>query len=38
MWQEVSPSIAVPIIEAAQDENREELQDLWATLFARDNI
>jgi len=30
----VSPSIAVPLLRAAADESREELQDLWARLLA----
>ena len=31
---EPSPSIMLPLLEAAQMESREELQDLWATLLA----
>jgi hypothetical protein len=30
----VSPSIAVPLLRAAADESRPELQELWATLLA----
>jgi hypothetical protein len=30
----VSPSIVGPILDAAQDETREELRELWATLLA----
>lgn len=30
----VSPSIAIPLVEAARDEGREELQDVWAKLLA----
>ena len=29
-----NPKIALPILAAAADENREELQDLWARLLA----
>ncbi len=32
--QAVSPSIAVPLIEAATNETREELRELWAKLLA----
>jgi hypothetical protein len=32
--EEVSPSIADPLIEAAPDEEREELKELWAKLLA----
>lgn len=32
--EEVSLSIALPILEAAADESREELSDLWAKLMA----
>jgi hypothetical protein len=32
--QPVSPSVAIPLIRAAYDEGREELQDRWATLIA----
>jgi hypothetical protein len=30
----VSPSLAVPLLRAAADETRGELQDLWARLLA----
>jgi hypothetical protein len=30
----VSPSLAVPLLRAAADESREELQELWARLIA----
>jgi hypothetical protein len=30
----VSPSVAIPLIEAAQDESRPDLQDRWARLLA----
>jgi hypothetical protein len=30
----VSPSIAIPLLQAAADESREELQELWARLLA----
>ncbi len=30
----VSPSVLGPILDAAQDETREELRELWATLLA----
>ncbi|MGJ5022316.1 Abi-alpha family protein [Bradyrhizobium oligotrophicum] len=30
----VPPSIAVPLLEAAQDENRDELKEVWASLLA----
>ena len=33
-FEEISPSIAVPLIEAAVDESREELAELWARLLA----
>jgi hypothetical protein len=33
-YEEVSPSIAVPLLEAAIDETREEPQELWARLLA----
>jgi hypothetical protein len=29
-----SPSVVKPLLEAAADESREELQDLWAALLA----
>lgn len=32
--QPVSPSLAIPLIRAAYDESRDELQDLWARLLA----
>jgi hypothetical protein len=32
---EPSASLVVPLLQAAADENREELQDLWAALLAR---
>ena len=32
--QPVSPSVAIPLIRAAYDESRAELQDLWAALIA----
>jgi hypothetical protein len=32
--QPVSPSVAIPLIRAAYDESREELQNLWAALIA----
>lgn len=32
--QPVSPSLAIPLIRAAYDEGRPELQDLWAALIA----
>jgi hypothetical protein len=32
--QSVSPSIAIPLLRAAYDENRPELQELWAGLIA----
>jgi hypothetical protein len=32
--QPVSPSLAIPLLRAAYDENRPELQDLWAKLIA----
>jgi hypothetical protein len=31
---DVSPSIAIPLIEAAIDEDRDELKDVWARLLA----
>jgi hypothetical protein len=31
---EVSPSLLIPIVEAASDEAREDLQELWARLMA----
>lgn len=31
---EPSPSVVLPLVEAAQMESREELQDLWAALLA----
>jgi hypothetical protein len=31
---EPSPSVVLPLLEAAMDESREELQDLWANLLA----
>ena len=30
-----SPSVLLPLLEAAQDEDRPELQDVWSTLLAR---
>ena len=30
----VSPSIALPLLQAAQDETREELRELWARMLA----
>nr|WP_281418444.1 Abi-alpha family protein [Azospirillum soli] len=30
----VSPTLAIPLFEAAQDESRTELQELWARLLA----
>lgn len=30
-----SPSVVVPLLQAAADEGREELQDLWAALLAQ---
>jgi hypothetical protein len=33
--EEVSPSISDPLIEAAVGEEREEMRELWAKLFAR---
>lgn len=33
-YEDVSPSIAVPLIEAAVDEDRPDLADLWARLLA----
>jgi len=33
-YEEISPSIAVPLLEAAVDETREELAELWAKLLA----
>jgi hypothetical protein len=33
-YEDVSPSIAIPLIEAAIDEERPELADLWARLLA----
>jgi hypothetical protein len=33
-YEEVSPSIALPLLEAAVDETREELSELWAKLLA----
>ncbi len=32
--QSVSPSLAIPLLQAAYDESRPELQDLWAKLIA----
>lgn len=32
--EDPSPAIILPIISAAQDESREELQDIWARLLA----
>ncbi|MGJ5136866.1 Abi-alpha family protein [Bradyrhizobium oligotrophicum] len=32
--QPVPPNIAIPILEAAQDETREELMEIWARLLA----
>jgi hypothetical protein len=31
---EQSPSILIPLLQAAADESREELQSLWGTLLA----
>lgn len=31
---EPSPSVVLPLLEAAMDESREQLQDLWASLLA----
>jgi len=33
-YPEISPSIAVPLLEAAVDENRDDIRDLWAKLLA----
>ena len=33
-WTEPSPSVVVPLLEAAADESSEELGDLWAALLA----
>ncbi len=33
-FEEISPSIARPLLEAAVDESREELAELWAKLLA----
>jgi hypothetical protein len=33
-YEDVSPSIALPLIEAALDEDREGLKELWAKLLA----
>ena len=33
-YEDISPSIALPLIEAALDEDREGLKDLWAKLLA----
>jgi hypothetical protein len=30
----LSPSVAIPLLKAAQDESREEIQELWARLLA----
>lgn len=32
--QSVSPTLAIPLLKAAQDESRTELQELWARLLA----
>jgi Abortive infection alpha len=32
--QPVTPALAIPLLRAAYDENRPELQDLWARLLA----
>jgi hypothetical protein len=32
--QPVSPSVAIPLLRAAYDESRPELQDVWARLIA----
>ena len=32
--QPVSPSVAIPLVKAAYDEGRPELQELWARLIA----
>ena len=34
----VSPSIAIPIIESAINESRDELQEMWAALMANGSI
>lgn len=34
MFEDVTPSLAVPLIEAALDETREGLKELWAKLLA----
>jgi len=33
-FEEASPSVAIPLVEAAIDENREGLKQLWAKLLA----
>jgi len=33
-YEEVSPSIALPLLEAAIDETRENLKEIWAKLLA----
>lgn len=33
-WTAAPPSIALPIMRGAQDESRDDLQDLWAKLLA----
>ena len=33
-YEDISPSIALPLIEAALDEDREGLKELWAKLLA----
>lgn len=33
-YDEISPSVAIPLIEAAIDEDRDGLKDLWARLLA----
>jgi hypothetical protein len=33
-FEEASPSLAIPLVEAAVDENREGLKQLWAKLLA----
>jgi Abortive infection alpha len=33
-YEDISPSVAIPLIEAALDEDREGLKDIWAKLLA----
>ncbi len=33
-YEDISPSVAIPLIEAALDEDREGLKELWARLLA----